>query len=132
MTRSNFGRGHAPPVVAGPVLKALGELRYATAAQITEHIGQSVTLHQVQRALSNAVQKKQVCNNGLVRHKGVKGGAAMSTYWLASDSPPAWLESRELDDLWRPNRKYRAGPRYASVWDYAQGLSANDSARRAA
>lgn len=132
MRPKNFGRGHAPPVVSRPVLQALAELRHATAAQIAQHIGGRFTVDQVQRALSNAKQKKLVENNGIVRTKGVKGGAAMSTYWLAGNEAPDWLDQREALDLWEPNRRYRTGPAFASVWDYAQGLAANDTARRAA
>lgn len=111
--------------VSGAVLQALAELRRATPQDIVERLDWRFTLYQVQRALSKARINKLVCNNGLVRQKGVHG-AVMSTYWLPGDDPPQ-VEEREADDLWKPNRVHPKRPQYASVWDYAGRIGAQAS-----
>jgi hypothetical protein len=120
-------RGRPQVAVSGPVLATLKEMRYATPNQITAKL-KTFTLKQVQKALSNMARKGIVRNSGATRVEGISG-AAPSTYWMASDEAPADLiaepiKERELTDqeLWKRKRE-RHGPRYASVWHYAQGVA---------
>jgi hypothetical protein len=120
-------RYRTPAIVSGPVLATLKEMRYATPNQIAARLDR-FTLKQVQKALSNMARKGIVCNSGATRVEGISG-AAPSTYWMAGDEAPADLiaepiKERELTDreLWRRKRE-RHGPRYASVWHYAQGVA---------
>jgi hypothetical protein len=127
-------RGRPQATVTGPVLKALADMRYAKAPQIQERIGGSITLRQVERALYNAAQRKIVCSSGIERERGVRGGALHSTYWMACDTPPADVlvrkQEKEEAQLFKPNRRERKRKpmRFASVFHYAQGITATTEA----
>lgn len=106
--------------VSGAVLQALAELRYATPAQVADHIG-TFTLVQVQRALHTLVEKKALRSTGIGSAKGSRGRVA-ATYWLPGDDPPE--VDRAEPDLWKPNRIHQKRPQYVSVWHYAERMGA--------
>jgi hypothetical protein len=95
--------------------EVVAEGRGATALQVAERLG-GFTIKQIRKALENAVA------NGLLvttRFAGV--GDARVIYRCPQD---------RTDRLFAPNRTDPEVPRYASVFDYAQGITANDSTNR--
>lgn len=124
-------RGRPAAIVLSPVLAALRELRHAKPHEVAARLGGRFTVKQVNRALTNAKTKKLVDSTGVTRIKGLKGSAP-AVYWLAGTEPPPQDEGASHADLFKPNRYYPKRPRYASVWHYAQGIAANDTARRSA
>jgi hypothetical protein len=87
----------------------------ATALQVSERL-EGYTLHQVRKALDNAV-----ANGHLVTTRFAGVGDARVIYRCPHD---------RTDGLFLPNRTDPDVPRYASVWNYAQGISANESTNR--
>jgi hypothetical protein len=116
------------PLIFG-VLEQIGP---ATAERIYECVRvHGLTLKQVQSCLWNCASEGLLASSGSERNHGGKGGSAPSTYRITRDLP-VHRDTRAMRAERRGQIQYESGPRFASVFHYAQGIAVNDSGRKAA
>jgi hypothetical protein len=87
----------------------------ATTAQVCEQFAETLTAKQVMKALSYAVSSQRTL---VTTRKAIPGSSVIETTYRARTDDAA--------HLFKPNRseRERERPKYASVWDYAQGIEA--------
>jgi hypothetical protein len=104
------------------VFDVLAEIGTATPEMVHERLP-GLTLKKIRTSMWSA------CNAGLLT--AAEKIERHTSYRLAIEVPQGgFAGKKERVDLFKPNRQEEAMPRYASVFDYARGITANDSTNR--